>query len=81
MFSGRGRGMRHRHWYYATGHPGWARFDMDFPAWGMVGMPYPPDMEPGEEREVLKNQADYLNQQLDDIQKRMAELEKDKKTK
>ena len=73
--------MMHRNWYYATGQPGWVRSDMGFPDWGMAEMPYIPDVGPGEEKEMLKEHADYLKQQMDDIQKRMAELEKDKKTK
>jgi len=31
-FRGRGRGWRH--WYWATGLPGWARASMGLPAWG-----------------------------------------------
>lgn len=81
-FGGRGRGMMHRHWHHAACFPGWIRHDMGYPACGTVGIPYgPPDMEPGEEKEVLKEQADLLKQHLDDIQERMTELEKDKKTK
>jgi hypothetical protein len=80
-FGGRGRGMMHRHWFYAGGYPGWARYDMDLPAWGMAPVPYPEDFEPAEESKMLSQQADYLKQQLDDIQKRLAELKSQKKSK
>jgi len=87
-FGGRGRGRGYRNQYYATGQPGWARYNMGMPAWGGVeeapyyGDPYyPPDADPKEETEMLRGQADYLKEQLDDIKKRMAELEKEKKSK
>ena len=75
---GRGRGWRH--WYYATGLPGWARFGYA-PAWGAPpAAPYgsygaPP--APEQEVDVLKTQAEWLKQQLDAISKRIAELEQD----
>jgi len=75
---GRGRGYRNQ--YYATGLPGWSRYNMGLPAWGGVaGYPYPgtadqPDITSEDEIEVLKDQANMLKQQLDDIQSRMEEL-------
>ena len=81
LSGGRGRGIRHRHWYYGPGQPGWTGYDMDFPVGDMTGMPYQKNLESGDEKEFLSQQADYLRQQLDDIQKRMSELEKGKKTK
>ena len=72
-FGGRGRG--YRNWYYATGLPGWSRYNMGFPAEGsFTGYPY--QVKPEEEMDILKDQADILKDQLDDIQARMAELEK-----
>ncbi|MBC7248832.1 MAG: DUF5320 domain-containing protein [Anaerolineae bacterium] len=69
---GWGRGWRWRHWYYATGLPGWARFGYA-PAYG----PYaPPTRE--QEAEMLKEQAEWLKGQLDAISKRIAELEQEK---
>ncbi|MGB9608721.1 MAG: DUF5320 domain-containing protein [bacterium] len=73
-FWGRGRGFRH--WYWATGLPGWARF----PTWG----PFPASPSTGEpasdeEKELLKEQAESLRQALSDIEKRLAELEKEGK--
>jgi len=86
---GRGRGYRNQH--YATGLPGWARYNMGMPAWGSVsGYPYQgspqydtpyygPDMTPEQEAESLKNQADFLKKQLDDVQARISDLKKEEK--
>jgi len=68
---GWGRGRRWRHWYYATGLPGWARFGFA-PAWGVP--PAPPAPSPEQERDVLKQQAEWLKGQLDALNKRIAEL-------
>lgn len=76
---GRGRGWRH--WYYATGLPGWARAGFA-PAWGpppaVAYGPYaaPPTRE--QEVEFLKTQAEWLKQQLGAISERIAELEQEK---
>ncbi|GAB4530094.1 MAG: hypothetical protein Kow0063_07800 [Anaerolineae bacterium] len=70
-WGGGGRGWRH--WYYATGLPGWARYGYrPFAA-------YPPYWQPPsdeEETEFLKNQAEALKRELDAINKRLDELEK-----
>jgi hypothetical protein len=71
---GRGRGRRWRHWYYATGLPGWARFG-PAPIWG-----YGPYVEPvtqEQEIESLKAQAGWLEQQLDAVNRCLGELEKE----
>jgi hypothetical protein len=68
---GRGRGWRH--WYYATGLPGWARFGFGGPVYGP--MVYP-EVTEKEERDMLKEQAEYLQNQLKDIQERISTLEK-----
>jgi len=89
--SGGGRGWRH--WYYATGLPGWARFGYA-PAWGappsaaysqgQYGAPpsaayfqdqYGAPPTPEQEVEFLKAQAEGLQQQLDAVSQRIAELE------
>ena len=75
-WGGGGRGWRH--WYYATGLPGWARFGYA-PAWGMppyaaYGAPYAPTMTREQEIEMLKDQAKYFQDALDDITKRIEEL-------
>jgi Family of unknown function (DUF5320) len=59
-FGGRGRGWRH--WYHATGLPGWARA-------GYV----PPAQE--QELAGLKNEAEWLKGQLEAINRRIEELE------
>jgi hypothetical protein len=71
--SGRCRGNRWRHWYYATGLPGWARMGYA-PPWAAGPMAAPPPAE--QEAGYLKEQAAYLQQQLDAIGQRLQELEK-----
>lgn len=93
-FFGRGRGFGgggwgRRNWYYATGLPGWARAGYGMPAWGEYtsgtygypaaypsGFPTGPNAE--QEQQALKQQSEYLQQSLDDINKRIEELEKEK---
>ncbi len=74
-FGGGGRGWRH--WYYATGLPGWMRFGGGYPwavPWGHPGPAYAgPD--PETEKQALKNQADALQAELDFIRMRLADLE------
>jgi len=78
-----GRGWRHR--FYATGLPGWARYGYA-PAWGAppasgYGPGYGPDYGPyaaepsrEEEADALRQQAEWLKQQLDAIGQRIEEL-------
>lgn len=68
---GWGGGWRHR--FYATGLPGWARFGCA-PAWG-YGPPAPPT--PEQEADELKAQAEWLQEQLDAIHRRIEEIEKE----
>jgi hypothetical protein len=49
--------------FFATGLPGWARFDCA------------PAAETADEKQMLTNQADALRTQLDNIQKRLERLE------
>ncbi len=76
---GRGRGWRHQ--YYATGMPGWARWGYA-PAWGAPPAaaygPYGVPPTPEQETEFLKTQAQALQEQLDAISQRIAELEQEK---
>jgi hypothetical protein len=60
---GGGRGWRH--WFYATGLPGWMRAGYSFA---------PPSRE--QELTWLKNESEWLKDQLDAINQRIAELEK-----
>lgn len=72
---GRGGGRGWRHWFYATGLPGWARTGYGAPLSGPPVMPYPPDPTPEEELKVLKDQAEFIKTQLDEIQQRIRTLE------
>ena len=93
-FRGGGRGRRN--WYYATGLPGWQRAAYGMPAWGSAvspyayggavnpyaygGAPFAPTIAPQQELDALKGQAEYLEDALDGIKKRIEELEsQDKK--
>ena len=71
---GFGRGGRGwRHWYYATGLPGWVRSGYG-PAWdyGPFGQP----MTEEQEIELLTNQAEAFKHELGAITQRLEELEK-----
>jgi len=87
---GRGGGYGHRNWYYATGAPGWVRAGAGYPAFGQVpaygaaygtpygtpyGAPYGQAPTSQQELDALKGQAEYLEDALDGIRKRMEELE------
>jgi hypothetical protein len=67
-FGGRGGGRGRRNWFYATGLPGWAR------AGYSAGFPAAPETE--SEQQALKQQAQYLRDSLDAVNKRIEELEK-----
>jgi len=75
---GRGGGRGRRNWFYATGMPGWMRAAQGMPAYGM-GVPsmpvYPQAPTPEAESAMLKDQAEFLKQQLDEIQNRINDLE------
>jgi len=66
-FGGRVRGFRH--WFYATGLPGWLRSGWDAPT------PYQYSRE--DERLFLKQQFEYLSKTIENISKRLSELEKE----
>lgn len=72
---GGGRGRRYRYWFYATGVPGWARSGYG-PAWGTV--PNTPIPSREEEAARLRQQAEWLKQQLDAICQRIEELGQEK---
>jgi len=75
---GRGRGFRH--WYYATGLPGWLRASLGYPAFaGWVNpalYPYGAEVSPKQEADILKKQAEALEKELEDIRSRIETLEK-----
>lgn len=73
---GFGRGWRH--WWRATGLPGWARASMGLPAWGACWW-YPwfwGTLSTEEEARLLREQAEGIKRILAEIEKRLQELEK-----
>jgi hypothetical protein len=85
---GRGGGWGRRNWFYATGLPGWARAGYGFPAYGSAvnpyvygGAPFAPTIAPQQELDGLKGQAEYLEDALEGIKKRIEELESQKSSK
>ena len=66
---GGGRGWRHSYW--ATGLPCWTRAGYGYP-------PYVADLTAKDEMDMLREQAKFLKEQLDDIQGRISTLEKAK---
>ena len=81
-FSGRGGGRGRRNWFYATGLPGWQRAASGIPAFGRSGAPfgvgsYGPVWTAQQEKEALKEQVEFLKSQLNELQNRIATLEKE----
>jgi hypothetical protein len=84
---GRGGGRGRRNCFYATGLPGWARAGLGYPAWGGAvaspyapyGAPLGPAIAPEQEITGLKQQAEYFQNALDEIKKRMEQLEAESK--
>jgi hypothetical protein len=70
-FGGGGRGWRH--WFHATGLPGWMRFGGRTIPCGYT-MPYG-DRDPEMEKQALRNQAEAMEMALNFIKKRLAEVE------
>ena len=79
---GRGGGRGRRNWYYATGLTGWQRAGFGLPAFGTppaYPLPYvSPTFAPGitkeQELDMLKGQAEYFEDTLEGIKKRIEEL-------
>ena len=78
-----GGGKGHRNRYYATGLPGWSRARMNYPAWGGFTAPPPnvPEMSPEREADMLKNQAQMMQEEINSINERIKELETMKENK
>ena len=79
---GRGGGRGWRHWFYAAGLPGWQRAGMGLPAYGAPpaqAVPYaPPFAAPltrDQEMDALKGQAEYFEDALEGIKKRIEQLQ------
>lgn len=73
--SGRGFGRGRRHWQYA-GHPEWSYPWMYPPAYGPGMFPYEQEMTPNQEIHALRDHAEILKKELEDIQGRISTLEK-----
>ncbi len=71
---GRGGGFRHRHWFYATGQTGWQRAGMGGAGY-QQSLPYAPEMTKDQELEILKNQAENLEQSLEQVKNRIKQVE------
>ena len=82
---GRGGGRGWRRWFYATGLPGWQRAAMGMPAYGgppvpagqapPYAPPFAPATTPEQELDALKGQAEYLEDALEGMKKRIEELQ------
>ena len=82
---GRGRGgggWGRRNWFYATGLPGWQRAAMGMPAYGAppayptpYAAPFGPVATEEQELDALKGQAEYFEDALEGIRKRIEELQ------
>ena len=82
---GRGGGWGRRNWFHATGPAGWQRAAMGMPAYGAppaYPMPYAAPFGPTQtaplpqqELEALQGQAEYFQDALEGIRKRIEELQ------
>lgn len=69
-----GGGCGCRHWYRATGLPGWAMIGYGYPRF--VDYPYGLPLTAKEEMDLLKDHAKFFKQQLENIENRISTLEK-----
>lgn len=78
-FSGRGRGRGNRNCFYATGLPGWMRTEKVTPFVCARGKQasdgFGETVSKDEELDILKNQADFLKNKLENTQARIQDLE------
>jgi len=81
---GGGFGRGYRNMYYATGLPGWARYNAyPYTSAYTPATPYAPvDSEAAREAEAgyLKSQAELLKGNLSSLEKRLEELEQERNT-
>ena len=71
-WGGRG-GYGFRHWFHATGMPGWMRGGYAPAGYGPLWGP-PPPPTPEQEMEMLRAEAEQLKQALAQIEQRLDEL-------
>jgi hypothetical protein len=79
---GRGGGWGWRNWYYATGLTRWQRAPYSYPVYQSAvpyGIPVSPATTKEQEVDILKSQAEYLENSLEEIRKRLGELESEAK--
>jgi len=69
-----GRGYGWRCWYRATGLTGWAKAGYGYTPF--VPHPYVAELTGKQEMDILKDQADFLKKQLEDIERRVSILKK-----
>jgi hypothetical protein len=74
---GRGGGRGRRNRFYATGLPGWARGFAAAGPYGYAMPPYAPD--PAVEKQMLQGHIEALKAELESVQRRLSELEKEDK--
>ncbi|MBN2307523.1 MAG: DUF5320 domain-containing protein [Candidatus Hydrogenedentes bacterium] len=73
-----GGGWGRRNWFYATGLTGWQRAAMGWPGYAGAApyaAPFAPPVSGEQELDMLKGQAEYFEDALDGLKKRIAELE------
>ncbi len=71
FYGGRGGGRGRRNCFYATGLPGWMRAQKGMQAFGGSSR----TLSKEDELTTLKNQAEYLKNELDAVQARVQDLE------
>jgi len=70
-----GGGWGHRHWYYATGLPGWMRGGRNFASPYRDASVSAPVSSRIDEMELLREEAAYFEEALADIRERISKLE------
>lgn len=68
---GGGRSMRYRHWFYATGMPGWMRAGCA--PWWAPG-PHAAPMAAADEENILEQRARVLRDELEVLEERLEAL-------
>jgi hypothetical protein len=71
---GRGRGFRRA--YYMTGFPGWARYGYGAYPSGFAPYPYQGAAPAVDQKEILEEQAGFLQKQLDEVREQLKNLDK-----
>ena len=66
-FGNQGGGRGRRNWFHATGLPGWARTG--------YGPPFAAPLTVEKELDSLKGQAEYFSDALEDIRRRIEDIE------